>query len=124
MDEDERQDSAVERENVFEQDTNDAPSDVSINPSTTSKDEILNEQETKNLTKVGIKRSKEAQAAATVHYSSGGAMRSSSPDLPIARNRETPSIQYELNFEFRKLRGGQHVYTWTCVCTITNPFKH
>lgn len=124
MDEDERQDNAVERENVFEQDTNDAPPDVSINHSTTSKDEILNEQETENLTEVGNKSSKEAQAAATVHYSSEGAMRSPSSDLPIARNRETILINRERNTVFRKLRGGQHVDIWTCVCTITNPFKH
>ncbi|PON26770.1 hypothetical protein TGAM01_v204271 [Trichoderma gamsii] len=113
MDEDERQDSAVDRENVFEQDTNDAPSDVPINPSTTSKDEVLNEQETKNLTEVGNKNSKEAQAAATVHYSSEGTMRSPNSGRPIARNRETPSIPYGPNFVFRRPWRGQ-VHTWTC----------
>lgn len=118
MDEDERQDNAVEREN---QTINDAPPDVSISPSTTSKDEILNEQEAKNLTE--IENSKEAQAAATVLNSPGGDVRSPGSDLPITKNRETLPTTHKRNIVFQKLHGQQTVSTWACVCATTKPPK-
>lgn len=118
MDEDEWQGNDVEGDNIFEQNTEDTPSDASGGPSTTSKDGTLNKQEKNASTEV--EHNQETQSIDTMNNSSRGLVRSSSWDVSIPRNQEAMPINYA---EFQQQYKRSVIYYWTCVCIITNPSK-